>query len=88
MRIECVIAAGWDRANLNEAHRSGNGKGGAGVESLGAFALLGKHCPTGLVLLASYNKDPGQRQQTMGRSYIASLTIGRLQRPAQNSEAG
>ncbi|OCA60742.1 hypothetical protein A9R10_13080 [Aeromonas piscicola] len=65
MRIECVIAAGWARATLNEAHYSGNGKGEAGVESLGAFALLGKYCPTGLVLLACYNKDPGQRQQAL-----------------------
>ncbi len=66
MRVERAIAAGWARANLNEAHHSGNDKGEAGVESLGAFALPGKYCPVGLVLLACYNKDPGQRLQALG----------------------
>lgn len=52
---------------------------------MGAFALLGKHCQTGLALiLARYNKDPGQKQQalreviatgrTLAPAYLAKLT--------------
>ena len=85
MRIEHVVTAGWARASLNEVHHSGNGKGEAGAGSLGAFAMLGKHCPTGLALiLARYNKDPGQKQQalreviatgrTLAPAYLAKLT--------------
>ena len=76
MRIEHVITAGWTKANLNEAHHSGCGKGEAGEGSLGAFALLGKYCPTGLaLLLARYNKDPGQRRQALGAVIAAGRTL-------------
>ncbi|MGL6379001.1 antitermination protein Q [Aeromonas hydrophila] len=76
MRIEHVITAGWARASLNEAHHSGNGKGEAGVGSLGAFALLGKYCPTGLaLLLARYNKDPDQRRQALGEVVAAGRRL-------------
>lgn len=85
MRIEHVVTAGWARASLNEVHHSGNGKGEAGAGSLGAFAMLGKHSPTGLaLLLARYNKDTGQRRQaldeviatgrTLAPAYLAKLT--------------
>lgn len=80
-----MITAGWSRASISEAHHSGGSKGDAGSGSLGAFALLGKHCPTGLALiLARYNKDPGQKQQALGEviatgralapAYLAKLT--------------
>ncbi|WP_270804415.1 antitermination protein Q [Aeromonas sp. QDB66] len=80
-----MITAGWSRASISEAHHSGGSKGDAGDGSLGAFALLGKHCPTGLALiLARYNKDPGQKQQalreviatgrTLAPAYLAKLT--------------
>lgn len=76
MRIEHVITAGWTKANLNEAHHSGNRKGEAGVGSLGAFALLGKYCPTGLaLLLARYNKDPEQRRQALKEVVTAARTL-------------
>lgn len=76
MRIEHVITAGWARASLNEAPHSGNGKGGAGSDSLGAFALLGKYSPTGLaLLLARYNKDTGQRQQALGEVMAVARTL-------------
>ncbi|MFB0595736.1 antitermination protein [Aeromonas hydrophila] len=76
MRIEHVITAGWARASLNEAHHSGYGQGEAGVGSLGAFALLGKYCPTGLaLLLARYNKDPGQRLQALGEVIATGRTL-------------
>lgn len=76
MRIEHVITAGWARASLNEAPHSGNGNGGAGSDSLGAFALLGKYSPTGLaLLLARYNKDTGQRQQALGEVMAVARTL-------------
>lgn len=76
MRIEHVITAGWARASLNEAHHSGHGKGEAGVGSMGAFALLGKYCSTGLaLLLARYNKDQGQRQQALGEVIAIGRTL-------------
>ena len=76
MRIEHVITAGWSRASLNEAHHSGYGQGEAGVGSLGAFALLGKYCPTGLaLLLARYNKDPRQRQLALGEVIATGRTL-------------
>ena len=43
---------------------------------MGAFALLGKHCPTGLALiLARYNKDPGQKQQALGEVIATGRTL-------------